>query len=63
MCLVRTAIPKPQPKPSKYPGVNPDNAFCAGVRWSLVISVTDGRDSTRSPWWAPPASSAEAKAR
>jgi hypothetical protein len=48
---------------SKYPGRNPETAFCAGVRWSLVLSVTDGRESTRSPWWVPPASSAEEKAR
>ena len=60
---VRTDIPKPQPMSSKYPGQNPETAFCAGVRWSLVISVTDGRESTRSPWWVPPASRAEAKAR
>ena len=63
MRRVRTAIPKPQPKSSKYPGVNPETAFCAGVSWSLVISVTDGRDNTRAPWRVPPASSAEAKAR
>jgi hypothetical protein len=34
----------------EVPGQNPETAFCAGVRWSLVISVTDGRESTRSPW-------------
>jgi hypothetical protein len=39
---VRTDIPKPQPMVSKYPGQNPETAFCAGVRWSLVISITDG---------------------
>src|ERR1700733_11644758 len=46
---------------SKYPGVNPETAFCSGVRWSLVISVTDGRESTRLPWRGPPASRAEAE--
>ncbi len=49
MRRVRTDIPKPQPMVSKYPGQNPETAFCAGVRWSLVISVTDGRERTRSP--------------
>jgi hypothetical protein len=28
---------------SKYPGQNPETAFCAGLSWSLVISVTDRR--------------------
>ena len=60
---VRTDMPKPQPIVSKYPGQNPETAFCAGVRRSLVISVTDGRESTRSPWWEPTASKAVAKAR
>jgi hypothetical protein len=32
---------------SKYPGQNPETAFCAGVNWSLVMSVTDGRESIR----------------
>lgn len=63
MRRVRTDIPKPQPMSSKYPGVNPETAFCAGVRWSLVISVTEGRESTRSPSRVPPVSRAEAKAR
>jgi hypothetical protein len=56
VCRVRTGIPKPQPEPSKYPGVNPETAFCAGVSWSLVISATDAGDSTRSPSRVPPAS-------
>jgi hypothetical protein len=51
----------PQPMVSKYPGQDPETALCSGVRWSLVISVTDGRESTRSPRWVPPASSAEAR--
>ena len=45
----------------KYPGAKPDTAFCAGVRWSVVIRPTDGRESTRSPRWMPPASRAEAE--
>src|SRR5215210_9345679 len=40
--------PTPNPQPLPSPKKSGASAFCSGVRWSVVISSTEGLERTRS---------------